>query len=149
VSQNLNSSALAPVGVYRGWLRSFETARNTTILISLLSCTSAILTLKWNAPNALACSLSTENSVTSISRLVGPSRPSAVGQARAIRQEFSWQAVAIIALTGVPTPKEEMEVLALGARLYRGKAGSYEDFKLLAREIIEMCTDGAVSAATK
>lgn len=53
----------------------------------------------------------------------------------------------VIVLTGVPNPKEEKEVLAMGARLYCVKPPDFEGFKGLAREIVNICS-GLTNAAT-
>lgn len=66
---------------------------------------------------------------------------------QAIRREPSLAHIHVVALTSFASPTEEHEVRKLGIRLYRSKPTDLDDWIRLAREILELCRDGAAIPA--
>jgi CheY-like chemotaxis protein len=60
---------------------------------------------------------------------------------QAIRQEPALCHVRVVALSSLPSPSDEAEVLRLGARLCRAKPMDLDDWVELAAEIIAICRE--------
>jgi chemotaxis family two-component system response regulator Rcp1 len=62
---------------------------------------------------------------------------------KAIRLEPTLAHIHVVALTSLASPTEEMEVRKMGLRLYRSKPTELDGWIQLAREILEICHEGA------
>ena len=60
---------------------------------------------------------------------------------RAIRQEPTLAHVHVVALSSLPSPSDEVEVLRLGARLCRAKPMVLDEWLALAAEILAICQE--------
>ena len=63
---------------------------------------------------------------------------------RAIREQPILSHVRVIVVTTLASPRQEAEVLELGARLYRTKPRVLGDYAVLAKEIIEICQEATI-----
>ena len=62
---------------------------------------------------------------------------------KAIRLEPTLAHIHVVALTSLASPTEELEVRKMGLRLYRSKPTELDGWIQLAREILEICHEGA------
>jgi CheY-like chemotaxis protein len=62
---------------------------------------------------------------------------------RAIKQEPRLAHIHVVVLTTVVSPRDELEVRELGARLYRQKPSDLDEFAEVARHIVEICREGS------
>jgi two-component system, chemotaxis family, response regulator Rcp1 len=60
---------------------------------------------------------------------------------RAIKQEPALAHIHVVALSSLPSPSDEREVLRLGARLCRAKPMDLDDWLALAAEILAICRE--------
>jgi chemotaxis family two-component system response regulator Rcp1 len=65
---------------------------------------------------------------------------------RAIRQEPTLCHVHVVALSSMPSPSDEAEVLRLGARLCRAKPMELDEWLELAAEILAICREPSAMA---
>jgi CheY-like chemotaxis protein len=65
-----------------------------------------------------------------------------------IRQVPNLAHVHVVALTSMVSPRDEIEIQRLGVRLYRTKPTDLEGWHLLAAEILGVCHETSLSAAT-
>jgi two-component system response regulator len=65
----------------------------------------------------------------------------------AIKNEPALAHVHVIALSSFVSPRDEMEILSLGARLYRAKPMRLEDWILLAAEVVAICHESIAMTA--
>jgi|HubBroStandDraft_1064217.scaffolds.fasta_scaffold80061_3 CheY-like chemotaxis protein len=65
----------------------------------------------------------------------------------AIKNEPVLAHVQVIALSSFVSPRDEMEILSLGARLYRAKPMKLDDWFLLAAEVFAVCHESIAMTA--
>jgi CheY-like chemotaxis protein len=74
-------------------------------------------------------------------------RHDGVSVLRAIKTEPALAHVRVVALSSLPSPSDEAEVLRLGARLCRAKPTELDEWLALAAEILAICREPAVATA--
>jgi CheY-like chemotaxis protein len=74
-------------------------------------------------------------------------RHDGVSVLRAIKKEPALAHVRVVALSNLPSPSDEAEVLRLGARLCRAKPTELDAWSALAGEILAICREPAVATA--
>jgi CheY-like chemotaxis protein len=74
-------------------------------------------------------------------------RHDGVSVLRAIKTEPALAHVHVVALSSLPSPNDEAEVLRLGARLCRAKPTELDEWLALAAEILAICREPAAVTA--
>jgi CheY-like chemotaxis protein len=65
---------------------------------------------------------------------------------RAIRQAPALEHIHVVVLTGLASPRQQLEIAELGA-LYRRKSSSLDDICKLAAEVLDLCKSSSKTAA--